>query len=61
MPDILVTGGRGFIGTNLSRELCSRGHRVWTCDILQGEDPRHFRVDVSSFSADGPPSFRGSL
>lgn len=49
MPDILVTGGRGFIGTNLSRELCSRGHRVWTCDILQGEDPRHFRADVSSF------------
>jgi dTDP-glucose 4,6-dehydratase len=49
MADILVTGGRGFIGTNLTRELRSRGHNVWTCDILQGEDPQHFKADVGVY------------
>jgi dTDP-glucose 4,6-dehydratase len=46
---VLVTGGRGFIGTNLVQELRSRGHDVWTCDILQGEDPQHLRVDTGEF------------
>jgi dTDP-glucose 4,6-dehydratase len=46
---ILITGGRGFIGTNLTQLLRSRGHEVWTCDILQGEDPRHQKVDVSDY------------
>jgi dTDP-glucose 4,6-dehydratase len=45
MAKILVTGGRGFIGTNLTNELRSRGHDVWTCDILQGEDPQHIKAD----------------
>lgn len=49
MAVILVTGGRGFIGTNLTNELRSRGHEVWTCDILQGEDPQHYRADVSAY------------
>lgn len=49
MASILVTGGRGFIGTNLTGELRSRGHDVWTCDILQGEDPQHWRADVSVY------------
>jgi len=48
MHKILVTGGRGFIGTNLTRELRSRGHDVWTCDILQGEDEHHFKADVTA-------------
>jgi len=38
MFDILVTGGRGFIGTNLTKELRSPRHEVWTSDILQGEN-----------------------
>jgi dTDP-glucose 4,6-dehydratase len=46
MSYILVTGGRGFIGTNLTKELRSRGHEVVTCDLLQGEDPRHIKADV---------------
>ena len=49
MASILVTGGRGFIGTNLTEELRSRGHDVWTCDILQGEDPQHRRIDTGVY------------
>jgi len=49
MATVLVTGGRGFIGTNLTCELRSRGHEVWTCDILQGEDSNHLKADVSSY------------
>ena len=46
---ILVTGGVGFIGTNLTEELRSRGHDVWTLDILQGEDPKHFKADTGQY------------
>ena len=46
---ILVTGGRGFIGTNLTRELRSRGHDVYTVDLAHAEDPKHFRADVRSY------------
>lgn len=49
MARILVTGGRGFIGTNLTNELRSRGHNVWTCDIVHAEDKNHIRADVSSY------------
>lgn len=49
MAKVLITGGRGFIGTNLSNELRSREHEVWTLDILHGEDARHFRADVASY------------
>lgn len=49
MAVILVTGGRGFIGTNLTNELRSRGHDVWTCDFLQGEDPQHIRADTGVY------------
>jgi dTDP-glucose 4,6-dehydratase len=49
MATILVTGGTGFIGTNLTNELRSRGHEVWTCDIEHGEDPQHYRADVGEY------------
>lgn len=49
MANILVTGGRGFIGTNLTQELRSRGHNVWTCDILQGEDPQYIKADTGVY------------
>ena len=49
MATILLTGGRGFIGTNLTNELRSRGHDVWTCDILQGEDAQHLRADTGVY------------
>jgi dTDP-glucose 4,6-dehydratase len=49
LSKILVTGGAGFIGTNLTHELRTRGHNVYTCDILQSHDPQHFRVDCGEF------------
>jgi dTDP-glucose 4,6-dehydratase len=49
MAKILLTGGRGFIGTNLTNELRFRGHDVWTCDILQGEDPKHLKADTGVY------------
>jgi dTDP-glucose 4,6-dehydratase len=49
MSKVLLTGGRGFIGTNLTREIRSRGHEVWTCDILQGEDPQHIKADTGAY------------
>lgn len=49
MARILITGGKGFIGPNLTNELRRRGHEVWTLDIIQGEDEKHFKTDVSSY------------
>ena len=46
MAEILITGGRGFIGTNLARELQTRGHRVRTLDCLPSPHPRHIHADV---------------
>src|SRR5512136_1530552 len=49
MRKILVTGGRGFIGTNLTKELRSRACDVYTSDLLQGEDPQHLKADVGVY------------
>ena len=49
MAKILVTGGAGFIGSNLVPELKSRGHDVWICDMTHGEIPNHIRGDVSEY------------
>jgi dTDP-glucose 4,6-dehydratase len=46
---ILVTGGLGFIGSNLVRELESRGHEVWTCDITHSDMERNVRCDVGKY------------
>lgn len=47
MAKLLVTGGTGFIGSNLVPELKGRGHEVWVCDLGQSEGPDYIRCDVS--------------
>ncbi|MFC1950995.1 NAD-dependent epimerase/dehydratase family protein [Chloroflexota bacterium] len=49
MASILVTGGTGFIGTNLVFELNRRGHDVWGCDLKNSEGPNYIRCDVSNY------------
>jgi dTDP-glucose 4,6-dehydratase len=44
---ILVTGGAGFIGTNLCIELQKRGHQVVACDLYNTERENYIRCDVS--------------
>ncbi len=49
LASILVTGGLGFIGTNLVWELRGRGHDVWVADVRHSNDPKSIRADVSVF------------
>jgi len=46
---ILVTGGSGFIGTNLVNELRSRNYKTIVCDLLNHELPDYIRCDVVNF------------
>lgn len=36
MSQVLVTGGAGFLGAHVARELVRRGHEVWVLDDLSG-------------------------
>jgi dTDP-glucose 4,6-dehydratase len=47
---VLVTGGLGFIGSNLVRELIKRGHETWVCDLMHSWQSNYVRCDVSKFS-----------
>lgn len=47
---VLVTGGSGFIGSNLVQELKKRGHEVWLCDLMHCEKDNFIRCDVSKYS-----------
>jgi dTDP-glucose 4,6-dehydratase len=49
MVNVLITGGAGFIGSNLAIDLRNRGHEVWTSDLLNHEDERSIRCDVGKF------------
>ncbi|OYT27581.1 MAG: nucleoside-diphosphate sugar epimerase [Candidatus Altiarchaeales archaeon ex4484_96] len=46
---ILVSGGKGFIGTNLVKELRDRGHEVWSCDLMNSGLDNYVRCDVSRY------------
>ena len=46
---VLVTGGRGFIGSNLVHELGKRGYDVWVCDLMHCEAENYVRCDVSKY------------
>lgn len=45
----MVTGGAGFIGTNLVFELEKRGHEVIACDVYNTEREHYIRADVKNF------------
>ncbi len=46
---ILVTGGRGFIGSNLVPELRKRGHQVWVCDLMHSSEDKYIRCDINKY------------
>lgn len=46
---ILVTGGAGFIGTNLINELRSKGNEVTALDLYNTDRDNYIRGDVRSF------------
>jgi dTDP-glucose 4,6-dehydratase len=46
---ILVTGGAGFIGTNLVNEFTNRGHEVLPVDLYNTDRDEYVRVDVRNF------------
>ncbi|MGF7119268.1 NAD-dependent epimerase/dehydratase family protein [Methanobacterium oryzae] len=46
---ILVTGGAGFIGTNLVNELKKRGHEVISLDLLHNDREDYVRADVRNY------------
>ena len=57
---ILVTGGAGFIGSNIAAALCRRGtHRVVICDVFGTNDKwRNLRNhDIYEIVAPGQPVF----
>lgn len=47
MSRILVTGCQGALGAPLVKELRSRGHRVFGCDLKHSSDENVMRADVS--------------
>ena len=47
--EILVTGGAGFIGTNLVNELRKRGHRVLSADLYHTDREDYVRADVRNY------------
>ncbi|MCQ5374262.1 MAG: NAD(P)-dependent oxidoreductase [Candidatus Methanomethylicia archaeon] len=49
MKRVLVTGGRGFIGSHLVEELKRRGHEVWACDLMHSGEENYIRCDVSRY------------
>lgn len=46
---ILVTGGKGVVGTMLVEKLKDMGNDVWVCDLKHSHDDQYFRCDVSKF------------
>lgn len=44
---ILVTGGKGVVGTHLVEKLETMGHEVWVCDLKHSHEEHYYRCDVS--------------
>ena len=52
MKKILVTGGGGFIGGHLIKELINRGYKVRAVDIKKFENWYQFFQNVENFCLD---------
>src|SRR5437763_15363649 len=62
--NVLVTGGAGFIGSNLCEQLLAAGHRVWIFDDLNDfYSPARKERNLNELQASGKPVtfVRGSL
>jgi dTDP-glucose 4,6-dehydratase len=46
---VLITGGAGFIGTNLVNEMEKRGHEVLAVDLYHTDRERYIRADVRNY------------
>jgi dTDP-glucose 4,6-dehydratase len=46
---LLITGGAGFIGTNLVKECERRGHEVLAVDLYNTERDNYIRTDVRNY------------
>jgi len=46
---VLVTGGKGVVGTKLAQKLKDMGHEVWVCDLKHSYEVHYFRCDVGKF------------
>jgi dTDP-glucose 4,6-dehydratase len=46
---ILVTGGKGVVGTKLVQKLKEMGNEVWVCDLKHNHEDQYFRCDVGKF------------
>ena len=46
---ILVTGGGGFIGSHLVKELKKRGHEVIALDLYHTDRDNYIRADVRNY------------
>ncbi|MDD2620708.1 MAG: NAD(P)-dependent oxidoreductase [Syntrophomonadaceae bacterium] len=46
---VLVTGGKGVVGSSLVKQLEGRGHEVWVCDLKHSHESRYYRCDVGKY------------
>lgn len=46
---ILITGGKGHIGSALCQQLTERGHEVYVSDLMHSNELNYLRADVGKF------------